>query len=156
MVDADKITATNDPDSYHDTTLLISQKPEEITPHAELTNVPLDHVSPAKPARHSSQPYSSSVSQLSHELPKRSSTTPSGFSTQAFHKAKFDVGSPAVQSPGSPFSPMHMPPLNSTGYNSLPDEEPDHDLPAEPQGVGDTAGAASSGDLRSGSMARYG
>jgi hypothetical protein len=144
MVDADKITATNDPDSYHDTTLLISQKPEEITPHAELTNVPLDHVSPAKPARHSSQPYSSSVSQLSHELPKRSSTTPS------------DVGSPAVQSPGSPFSPMHMPPLNSTGYNSLPDEEPDHDLPAEPQGVGDTAGAASSGDLRSGSMARYG
>lgn len=155
-MDVDKITATNDLDSYHDTTLLISQKPEETTPHAELTNVPLDHVTPAKPARHSSQPYSSSVSQPSHELPKRSSTTPSGLSTQAFSRAKFDVGSRDVQSPRSPFSPMHMPPLTSTGYNSLPDEEPDHDLPAEPQGVGDTARAASSGDLGSGSMTRFG
>lgn len=154
-IDVNTIT-TNDPDSYHDTTLLISQQPGDTVPHAELSNVPLEKVSLAKPARHSSQPYSSSVSRLSNEPPKRSSTTPSEFSTQTFPRAKFDVGSPVMQSPISPFSSIHMPPSTSTGYNSLPEEEPDHYLPAEPQSADDTAGAASSGDLGSGSTTRYG
>src|SRR5580692_6574683 len=114
----------NDPDSYHDTTHLITKNPDETTPHANLTTVQLDHVYPAKLAHHSSQPYSSSTSQSSNKLPKRASTTPSTFTAQEFPRAKFQFNSP-LTSPGSPFSPMHMPHTNATGYNSLPDEEPD-------------------------------
>jgi hypothetical protein len=51
---------------------------------------------------------------------------------------------------------MHMAPPNSTGYNSLPDEEPDTDTLAEAHGAEGTAVAASSGDLGSGSTMRYG
>jgi len=59
-------------------------------------------------------------------------------------------------SPGSPFSPMHIPLPNATGYNSLPDEEPDTDLPAEAEGAEARAGGASAGDIGSGSTIRYG
>lgn len=51
---------------------------------------------------------------------------------------------------------MHIPALNATGYNSLPDEEPDNNLPAEAQGAEGTAGRGSSEDIGSGSTMRYG
>lgn len=127
-----KITTTTDRDSNHETALLISQQPGETTTHAELTNVPPDHISPAKPGHYSLQSYSSSISQSPDELPKTSSTTPHDFSAHTSHRAKFDAVSPVMLSPRSPFSPIYIPPSHSRGYNSLPDDEHDHDLPAKP------------------------
>jgi len=50
---------------------------------------------------------------------------------------------------------MHIPSSNATGYKSLPDEEPDSDLPAEAQGGEGTTRNVSSGDIGSGSKTRY-
>jgi hypothetical protein len=128
----DQITTAYDPDLYGNTTLTVTQKPGEATPHVGLSNVPLGHIIPAKLAHHPTEPSPGGVNlESSVGLSKRSHTSPSTFAP----RKNTAVESPLLTSP-PPFSPTHVPHSNRTGYNALPADDVDIESPVATTVVG--------------------